>query len=408
MLNDVVQAFDLPPLFWSQLIGCSPRQLQEWRANQREVPYSVAQKLSKAIGVPADAILGRRNVPGGAAALLPPMWLKAREQGLGEAALKAIAMTRLLAAKYDEALSLLQSSSDSYRLLLNEISDRVDLQLPAGAQGEAAASAFLDLTGLAQTRSGIGEVFRGALRARGVLILETPISQAHLEGFCVPVGTLSRTRPCLVANSYATTWFRRNYVLVHEFAHAIFDLEAATAIYDIKVPTTPLSVNIAEERADAFARNVLLPKELLVSLENRGYKLGELTKDSLAHVIAITHAEPRLIATAARLNGMISDEEEKRILGLRVSGAELAKRTFHARGLASLSPDELIYPEVSRWADRLTTFPIAGLRLPIPFVRLVLTALKQEKVSTSRAAELLMITRDELAERYGVQPDRAA
>lgn len=405
MLSEVVESFDLPREFWADLVGCSPVQLNEWLAGQREIPASAARRISRAIGVPADAVLATRRVPGGAASLLPPMWRKARDQGLETRGLRTVAMTRLLAAKYDEILALVEPSSDSYRLLVNEIRSKVDLQAPVAAQGAAAARSFLDLTGLGKGARGIGEVFRGALRARGILVLETPIKDATLEGYCVPVGPALRTRPCLLANSYKTTWFRRNYVLLHELAHAVFDLEGETAIFDVTSRSSTVTLQIAEERADSFAMHALLPRELLVAVENRGFRLRYLTAETLAHVIALTHAEQKLIVRAALNYDLISEDDAERLGGLKLTLKDLAEVTYHAKGLADLSADQLIYPEVVTWADRLTTFPIRGIRLPIPFVKLVLQAFNEGKITASKAAELLMVTRDDLSRRYGVKSE---
>lgn len=412
VLAEVLGEFDVPEGFWANLVGCSVRQLTEWRAGQRELPASVADKFARAIGVPADVLLNRARVEGGAVGLLPPMWLKARAQGLGEKEHETIAKARMLAAKYDETLALLEPPSEKHRIFLNEIKSRVDVQAPATHQGAVAAAAFLDLSGLAQTQKGIGEVFRGALRARGILILETPVSSPTFEGFCVPVGTVPTSRPCLLANSYRTTWFRRNYVLLHELAHAIFDLEGATAVFDTSTdtegargPVEAAARRIAEDRADSFAMRALVSEELLVAMENRGYKLEHLGRETFAHLIANVHAEQRTIVRAALAYNMVDDEQARDLDAIVIPNRELAAVSKHARGIAALSREELVYPEVQDWKDRMTTFPVMGIRLPIPFVRLVLQALGAEKITAGKAAELLMVTREDLATRYGVHAE---
>jgi len=55
-----------------------------------------------------------------------------------------------------------------------------------------------------------------------------------------------------------------------------------------------------------------------------------------------------------------------------------------------------------KWGSRLTTFPAAGVRLPIPFVRLVLEILASGKITSGKAADLLMVRRHELTKQFGV------
>jgi len=283
-------------------------------------------------------------------------------------------------------------------LLVNEIKTVVDPQRPARGQGAQAAHAFLALTTLGKGAFGIGEVIRGFLRARGVLILETPIDNAHLEGFCVPVGREASVRPCIVANSYRTTWFRRNYVILHEFAHAVFDLDAANGVFDLSGSGRD---EIAEQRADSFALHVLVPQRLLLAtLQRHRMRLKDLDEIGMAELISTTHAEQGLLIKAAQEYGLVSDADAERLARLRVA-RELRAKSNHARGLAGLSKEALIYPEVLNWGPRLTSFPLDGLRLPIPFVRLVLQALESGKINSGKAAELLMADDDQLA-RYGV------
>jgi len=394
--------FPVDRSFWADVIGCSERQLNDWWSGRRALPTSVAEVLSKAVGVPAEILAGRQKTPIVPEDVLPPLWLKARESSLGETEYRSIASARLLAAHCEELLTLMEPAESSPRLLINEIREAVDPQQPARKQGSAAASAFLRLSTLEKGATGIGEVIRAFLRARGALVLETPINSVRLEGFCVPVGSDSKVRPCIVVNSYRTTWFRRNYVILHELAHAVFDLEAENGVFDVAGGLRESPANISEQRADAFAMHALVPYRLLRAIQNRGIRLAKLDEHGLADLVAQTHAEQRLLIRAALEYGLITAEDADRLAGLRIARA-LRARTYHARGLADVPREQLIYPEILAWRDRLTSFPVKGLRLPIPFVRLVLQAFGEQKVTRKRAAELLMI-RDEELSHYGVEP----
>lgn len=404
MLSEVVKALDLPLEFWPSLAACSPKQMEEWLAGQRQLPMSVARRISAAVGVPVDVLIGSATATGGAERTLPPLWLKAREKNLQRASVTALAVTRLLVSKYDEALSLLEEPPGEYKQLLNDIRGRVDLQAPPEVQGEVAADAFLKLTGLGQTARPIGEVLRGALRNRGLLVIETPINDKSLEGFCIPVGAGAKARPCLLANSFTTTWFRRNEVLLHELGHAIFDLEGAFALFDVKTSEEDGETlsSLAEERASSFALHALIPRRLLLTV---GSSLGNATSATVAELIANTHAEQRLIAKAVVKYGLLSLELAERFRAVKVSQQDLIRATPHAKGLARLDTDQLADARVREWETRKTTFPISGVRLPIPFVQVVLRVLEQRKITAAKAAELLMVTTADLSARYGVPLD---
>ncbi len=408
MLGEVLDVLNVPKTFWATLVGSSQAQLDEWSAGQREVPLSVAERLSKAIGVPRAVLANRKPLREEATGLLPPLWLKARERQLGESEHEAIAVCRLIASRFDEVLSLTEAVAYTYRMLFAEVKQNVDPQLPARQQGRVAADVFLRLSTLDKGATGIGEVFRGFLRARGLLLFETPIDSASFEGFCLPVGVESRTRPCLLANSYKTTWFRRNYVLLHELAHAIFDLEAANAVFDVTAPPalagpTPLR-DVSEQRADSFALHALVSKRVLTAAHSRGLGWSQLDAPAMAELVAQVHAEQSLVIRAAREYDLVDDEVAARLQQLKIA-ADLRVVSPHARGLAALTGDEIRDPEVLRWRDRLTTHPFRGIRLPIPYVRAVLGALANGVISHSRAAELLMVTRQDLYDRYGVEPE---
>jgi Zn-dependent peptidase ImmA (M78 family) len=395
-------AFDFDRGFWTQLLGCSDRQLNDWSAGRREVPFSIAERLSRAIGVPVEMLRRRGKEPIDIDMLLPPLWLKARESSLDSAGHQAIAIARLLAARYEEILSLVEPTGNP-RLFVNEIKEVMDPQHPARTQGEHAANAFLRLTTLGRGASGIGEVIRGFLRARGMLIIETPINSTRLEGFCVPVGAEHGPRPCVVVNSYRTTWFRRNYIILHELAHAIFDLDAASAVFDVPSASREEPTNIAEQRADAFAQHALVPRRLLVA-QSRGKPLKDINAEGMAELIAAIHAEQRLIVKAALEYGLISQSDSERLANLKVA-RELRAKSWHARGLADLAREDFVFPEVADWGPRLTTFPLKDVRLPIPFIRLVVQAAAEGKISSRKAAELLMVTDEDLP-RYGIEPRR--
>lgn len=414
MLAEVLDSFALGREFWADFLGTSPRQLEEWASGSRQMPTSFRRKLATLLGISQESLSGPAIGSVRASRLVPPLWLKLREQDLGEKGFHAVAAARLLASHYEEVMRLCGALSETFRGRFQEIRNNVDPQAPAEVQGLLGAETFLAITQLGNGGRGIGEVLRGHLRAMGLLILETPLSHTNLEGFCIPVSggdERASSRPCLLANSYKTTWFRRNYVLLHELAHAIFDLDASAAMFDSSIDAAPeaaVATQLAEVRADSFARHTLVPRRLLVSLENSGFRFRQLTPNTLAEAVAFTHVEKKLLVRMAREYDLIDDSDEDRLNDLDCA-AELKAVSYHARGLASVERGQLIHEEIRDWGDRRTTFPVAGLRLPVQLVRSTLEALKERRISASKAAELLMISPDELTSRFRVSiPEPAA
>lgn len=83
-------------------------------------------------------------------------------------------------------------------------------------------------------------MFRGNLRNKGILVIESSAQDSILEGCSFYVGPSGAERPCVFANSYRTTWFRRNRILMHELAHAIFDVESDIATLDFEAGASTL------------------------------------------------------------------------------------------------------------------------------------------------------------------------
>ena len=95
------------------------------------------------------------------------------------------------------------------------------------------------------------------LRTLGILVIESPVKSA-VEGCAFSVGSESGATPSVFANSYKSTWFRRNAVMMHEVGHAIFDLESEQISIDYKDES---SDELKELRAQTFAQECLVPKE---------------------------------------------------------------------------------------------------------------------------------------------------
>jgi len=159
----------------------------------------------------------------------------------------------------------------------------------------------------------------------------------------------------------------------------------------------------SEKRAEAFAMHALIPIRLLVAFENRGLKLQGLSADDMARLMSETHAERSLIAKAAEHHGFVDSSERHRLERLEVA-EPLKHYSTHARNLYELSANQVYRLDILETSKRKTTFPIRGHRLPVQFVELVLEALQQGKISLGKAAELLMMRKQDLEKRFGLAP----
>jgi Zn-dependent peptidase ImmA (M78 family) len=380
----------------AKLLGYSPRLFQEWAAGQRPMPPSVANHISSVLGVDAEALMNPPRKPVDAATIEPAVWFKLRSQGLKEADRELVLLVRQLGTYYEELEQIRSQGSLSWKVIFNTLRNENDPQAPPREQGRVAAQRFRALRELNKGRMGIGGLVRSSLRNLGILIVESPIKASQIEGCAFPAG--SSQRPCIFANIHGTTWFRRNAIILHEFAHLIFDLTsdgAALDVYDQKPPT-----EISEARAEAFAQEAAIPKDVLLHVAQRhGISWGApMTASELAYIVADVDVEVRLIVRAAVEYGLIDKEQGDSLLRLQIHD-HLKKITDHA--LSAKEYLEKVGIKAEAWSGkRNTSIPSRTLRLPVNYVQNVVEAFKERLISVGRAAELLMISEDLFVERF--------
>ena len=204
----------------------------------------------------------------------PAIWFKLRSQGLGSADRELVFLVRQLGTFYEELEQVRsQGGSLGWKLAFEQVRLQINAQAPPREQGRLAAQVFRSLLGWNTGRSGIGEILRGSLRNLGILIVESPIKASKIEGCAFPVGALQR--PCIFANNHGTTWFRRNAVILHELAHLIFDFPSEGAALDV-FGTGPKN-EISELRAEAFAQEAAIPKEVLAHVAQKTWDHVEIS-----------------------------------------------------------------------------------------------------------------------------------
>jgi Zn-dependent peptidase ImmA (M78 family) len=399
MLQRVLNSAGIDIRSCAELLGFNPDIFVQWAANPNQVPQSVVPLLSAVLSVPQSlfstspkAIKGLKDSD-----LVPQIWYKFRGEGLLESDREYVVLIRQIGHFLNELEEVTRQKSVQWKSLFESIRTTVDIQAPPTEQGKAAASIFRQSTSLSHGASGSGNVLRGLLRALGVLVVESPLSDSRIEGCSFYVGSTNSPRPCVFANTHHTTWFRRNAILMHEVGHGIFEHLSGASLDFSGGGDASDSIEL---RAQAFAQESLIPKEVLFhAAQSRGIKWSALGEEELACLVAETHVEQQLVVSAAVDYGFIDAEHEAQLNRLDIH-SELVKLSDHA-----LSTEQFLAKHgehASGWiGKRTTTLCSKAIRLPIGYVNAVVDAYKNRQISPAKAAEYLIIDEQEFTDRFG-------
>jgi Zn-dependent peptidase ImmA (M78 family) len=395
VLQRILDIADLDQAACARALGLSPQLFSEMLAGQRDIPDSMLPLIAAVVGV-HESVLSSPNKLTRNADVVPAIWYKLRGGGLTQSDRAYVLALRQLAFYQHELESVTESRSAGWKVLFEAVRSQIDPQASPSEQGRQAARIFRKQSGLDVGARGIGEVFRGCLRNNGILVIETPAPDSVLDGCSFYVGPSGEMRPCVFANSYRTTWFRRNRILMHELAHAIFDVESAIASLDLKECSS--SDDVQENRADAFAQGALVPPEVLRHVGQRlGIRWQEINDLKFAALMAETQVEQRLLANAM-LEAQLVDGDVAAYLEQVDIAAELRRLTDRA-----LSTEEYMQAH-SEYRDaitkRATTLAPRKLLLPFRYVDAVKRAAESQTISRGKAAKMLMIERSEFDERF--------
>jgi Zn-dependent peptidase ImmA (M78 family) len=187
----------------------------------------------------------------------------------------------------------------------------------------------------------------------GLMVVESPIPESRLEGCIFYVGAQSNDRPCIFVNTHHSTWFRRNEVLMHETGHAIFDADSSGASLDFV--NTDHFEDLQEQRAQAFAQESLVPKEVICHIgQEHGMNWAKLASHQLAILVAEIQVELQTILKAALDAGLIDAIQMEGYSRMEIS-SELKSLTDRA-----LSAEEYIHKigntEAEKWISKENKF----------------------------------------------------
>ena len=210
----------------------------------------------------------------------------------------------------------------------------------------------------------------------GIRVFMLPVSQQSWSGLVVQD---LNGRPCVAVNS-KEPFYRRNFTLAHEYAHALVDLSE---------PTTPQAwIDFASERrrknqherfAEAFAAAFLMPRRAVLSHLDRILRAsaGQFTDYDLVHL--------------AMQFGVSGQAMSLRLVTLRRMPRQIHRDYWSHTTFKSIA-EELGYEvEEEDWRP--------GPILPPRFRYLAMTAYKEGFISLSKLAELLRENFYELRDR---------
>jgi Zn-dependent peptidase ImmA (M78 family) len=392
----------------ADVLGVDRKLFQQWADYQKEIPPAYSMLLAVTLGVKAEALTSRfhSSPASSSSSKIEPaaIWFKFRGEQFTSADRESILAIRRLGHNANELeQATLGQPNKAWDVIFQTILRQVDLQASPQEQGRAAARHFSELNQFGHAGRSSSEILRDRLRSKGILLIESPLPNSQIEGCTFYVGDSSAQRPCVFVNTYKTTWFRRNVIIMHELCHAMFDQTAGGQI-DVLTEAPellPPSESLVEVRADVFARETLLPSKLLVSLlKQSGLNPQSLTPAGLAHLVAESGVEKKAVIRVILENSLIDEVLAQQYLSYDIAES-LREMTDHALSTAEYI-QKIGLKAASAWTGkRLTTVAKTNLLLPVPYIKTVIDAVRTFSVSISRAAELLMIDEATFHGRFG-------
>jgi DNA-binding transcriptional regulator YdaS (Cro superfamily) len=393
LLKDIVKATGLSHEAFAGVLGIDPQLFNEWLVGQRPIPAFLLPQLSTVIGVSVQDLASGKRISDA-----PAIWYKLRDTRLVQSDRESILLIRNVGFFLAQLETVTNSKNVLWEALFEQIRGTVNKQAPPSDQGKLAAQLYRSSRHLSHGARGIGLAIRDNLPGTGLLVIESPLPHSTVEGCSFYVGESGSEVPCLFANTYGSTWFRRNLVLMHELGHALFDLDSEAVSVDYKGEEDYLALQ--ERRAQAFAQEMLVPMEVLRHIQSTtGFKWEDLRPRDLALLVSKTDVEARTILKAATEAGFINDVLCVKYADYDIWGElkQLTPRALDTKEfLRQTIGENCVWPA----NKRTTTISAARLRLPVSYVKKVLTAAREENISVRKAAEMLMMDKDVLSERF--------
>jgi Zn-dependent peptidase ImmA (M78 family) len=403
-LRNVIDQVNVPPEDCAETFGVSESIFSEWLSGSKKIPDGFTEMMAATFGVKPEDLHGRPvSSRGERKPSSPAIWFKFKGLEFSAADRECILLIRRLghnANQLEKATTGLLNRE--WEVVFDIVRSSVDFQASPEEQGRTAARMFSELRQFGHHSKGVGEILRSNLRALGILVIESPVHGSRIEGCSFFVGDAASQRPCVFANNYQSSWFRRNVTLMHEVGHAIFDrndggkVDLQDALDSFNAGRDPVS----EIRAQTFAKESLVPKKLLISLFARlGLKPALLDASGIALLMAETGVEKKTLVEVLLDYGLIDEPTAEKYSDYETS-ASLRQISDHALSTKEYI-DKIGMDTANKWLNkRFTLDGKAKLLLPAPYVKAVLDAVKLFAISIGKASELLMIDTYTFEERF--------
>jgi Zn-dependent peptidase ImmA (M78 family) len=409
-LRKIVESAGLTLDSCADVLGVDRDLFYDWADLKREIPPSFARDLSAILGVKAEVLTSKAFALTHGSKFEPSaIWFKFRGNEFTDRDRESVLLLRRLGHNANQLEKVtLGEPNRAWTLLFEMVLKRIDLQASPAEQGIMAAQAFCALTQFGSGGTGSAEFLRGNLRAKGILVIESPLPGSQVEGCSFLVGESSDQRPCIFVNTFCSTWFRRNVVIMHELGHALFDQTSGPEIDTLidKRDSAGNSVEVfSEVRAESFARECLLPRKLVLSFcSQNGVSPTRLTAESLAALVAFSGVEKKTVIEILRNHELIDDALMTQYQTYEIA-QHLRNETDHALSTSDFI-QKIGLKAAGSWLNkRFTTIGTQRLLLPVNYVKTVVDAVRSFNISIGRAAELLMIDRDTFISRVSSAPE---
>ncbi len=217
------------------------------------------------------------------------------------------------------------------------------------------------------------------IRKIGFHVFRRKLSNSGVSGVSIKHPTAGR---CILIN-HNEDIYRQRFTLIHEAAHGLFDLvdnQDVFVSYDYKGKK-----DLREVRADNFASNFLLPKEFIIKINVNNWDDSNVIE--WCNKLCIN---PEPFSIALKAAGFINDDIQKHFKALKIPQSQKTDSELPA----SLSEN-----------GKHRKLILLQKGLSDYYVRLCFDAYRENIVSLSRVAEMLLIEENmlyKIMDLYGV------
>lgn len=207
------------------------------------------------------------------------------------------------------------------------------------------------------------------IRRMGIHVFRRRLENSSISGLMINHPYAGQ---CVLVN-YHEDIFRQNFTVAHETGHAIFDFNESVNISFLKDDEKDLR----EIRANAFASELLVPREAILKLSN-----SILSEDLILKTALTLKVNPQVLLIALKNNKIITYPEYKNLLGTKIP------------------KEQKTDPELTNLSERIVAAKLKLLERGLSsfYVRNCHEAYTKGIISANRLAEMLLCAQTELSD----------